>query len=467
MVKRYELIVIGSGPAGEKAAVKAAYFGHSVALIEREPKYGGAGVHTGTIPSKTLKETALFLSGKKEQGLYGVERRLEHEASVKDFLFRKDLVTESLGKEVRENIEIHGVEIFQGEGSLVDDHQVTVNGETLYGENIIIATGSYPVHPPNVPFDEKRIHDSDSILEIQRFPKSICIVGAGVIGIEYATVFATMGCKVFLVNRHASVLPFLDPEVTDHLLEQIQAEGVELVFENDIESVSVPSSDEESVEVTLKEGGLLHVDMYLYAAGRNGNIKGLNLEKVGVKVNEKRELIEVDDKYQTNIPSIWAVGDVIGFPALASTSMDQGRAAVSHIFGTHDIEHIAKHVPYGIYTIPEVSTVGLTAKEAKEQGMEVMEGVARHRDMARGQIMGLDHGFLKVVFTKNDLIIRGVHIIGALATELIHFGMLLVQDERSVMDVVSAVFNHPTLHDLYKYACYDGLSGVKGKKVKP
>ena len=468
-MKKYDLVVIGSGPAGEKAAVKAAYFGHKVALIEGRPEFGGAGVHTGTLPSKTLKETALFLSGRREKGLYSLEKKLEHEASAKDFLFRKDLVVDAVDKEVRENIELHGVDIFHGIGSFEDEHHVRIKNameEVIYGDTIIIATGSYPVHPEGVPFDGKRVHDSDTILEIQRFPKSICVVGAGVIGCEYATIFATMGCKVFLINRSDKILPFLDKEVSAGLVEEMRSEGVEILFNTSIASMEVPADPEQMIDIQLETGQTLHVDMYLFAAGRSGFIKPLNLEKIGVQIG-KRETIEVNENYQTNIPHIYAVGDVIGFPALASTSMDQGRAAVAHIFQTHDVERIANLFPYGIYTIPEVSVIGLTEEQAQEKGLDYLTGKALYANSHRGQIMGVKSGFVKVVFTRDDLRIQGVHILGPLATELIHYGMLLVQRGETLMTVISEVFNHPTLHDLYKYACYDGLSALEGKKVRP
>lgn len=467
--KKYDLIVIGSGPAGEKAAVKAAYFGHKVAMIEAVAQFGGAGVHTGTLPSKTLKETALYLSGRWVKGLYGVERTLEHAASAKDFLYRKEIVEEAADKEVGENLELHGVDIFHGTGCFEDEHRIRIRGpkeEVIYGDHIIIATGSYPVHPPEMPFDSKRVHDSDTILAIKRFPRTLCVVGAGVIGCEYATIFATMGCKVFLINRSDKILPFLDQEVTTELLEVMKGMEIEVLFNTSVSNLEVPHDDEEPLNVTLASGEILHVDSFLYAAGRNGHVKALNLQKVGIAV-DKRESISVNEHYQTSVPHIYAVGDVIGFPALASTSMDQGRTAVSHIFQTHDIEKVAKLLPFGVYTIPEVSMVGFTEQQAREKGLDYLVGKAEYRHTRRGQIMGVKIGFLKVIFTRDDLVIHGVHIIGQLATELIHYGMLLVQREETLLSVISEVFNHPTLHDLYKYACYDGLSAVEGKKVKP
>ncbi len=468
-MKKYDLIVIGTGPAGEKAAVKAAYFGYKVAIVEKETLFGGAEVVTGTLPSKTLKETALYFSGKYEKGLYGVERDLTHEASIEDFMFRKNQVTESANQEIYENLLRHGVHIYHGLASFEDAHTVLVaaqNIERLWGENIIIATGSYPFHPETIPFDGLRVHDSDTILQLKRFPRSLCVLGAGVIGCEYATIFSTIGAHVYLVNDKEQILPFIDQEVANDLVKQMQENEVEILFNTSIESIKVPTSDEELIEIKLKSGELLHVDMFLFAAGRSGNTKALNCEKIGLKQG-KRETILVDEAYRTNIPHIYAVGDVIGFPALASTSMDQGRVAVAHIFQTEDLQHLPSFFPYGIYTIPEVSMVGMTQEEAEAQKISFGTGKARYADMARGKIMGAKSGFLKLVFTRDDLVIRGVHIIGYIATEMVHYGMSLVETKSTLYDVIGHVFNFPTLHDLYKYAAYDGLSNMSGHKVKP
>lgn len=466
-MEKYELIVIGSGPAGEKAAVKAAYFGHKVALVEKEPIFGGAGVVTGTLPSKTLKETALYLSGKYDKGLYGVDRNIEGEATVENFMFRKDWIIKTESEEVRKNLAQHKVDIYRGVASFEDAFHVRIKGEkeeTIYGDYIIIATGSYPAHPETIPFDQKRVHDSDSILNITRFPESIAVLGAGVIGCEYATIFSTMGTKVYLINRNDKILSFIDHEIVAHLLE-LMGKDIDLLFNKSIKSIAVPQDEKEKLTIALESGEVLHVDMFLFAAGRNGNTKPLNLEKVGIETT-KRETIVVNENYQTKVPNIYAVGDVIGFPALASTSMDQGRVAVAHIFNTKDIEEIAHILPYGIYTIPEISTAGLTEEEAKQKGLAYCTGVARHKDMPRGKIMGAKSGMLKLVFTRDDLIIRGVHIIGNLATELIHHGMTLIQGQKTLIDVIGKVYNFPTLHDLYKYAAYDGLGNISGHKIK-
>lgn len=465
-MQKYELIVIGTGPAGEKAAVKAAYFGHKVAIVEKESRFGGAEVVTGTLPSKTLKETALFFSGKYEKGLYGIDRDLEHTASIQDFMYRKDYVTQTEGKEIEENLQRHGVDVYRGEASFVDAHTIAIGDQQISADYIIIATGSYPFHPPEIPFDGKRVLDSDTILLLDRFPKSLCVVGAGVIGCEYTTIFATVGTKVYLINDKDQILPFVDKEVSSDLVHQMQTAGVEILFNTKITSMKVPQNAEEPIEIQLENGQTLHVDMFLYSAGRSGNTKALKCESIGLQLG-KRETVAVDATYRSNLPHIYAVGDVIGFPALASTSMDQGRVAVAHIFKTQDLEHLPSYFPYGIYTVPEVSMVGITEEEAKKENLSYCIGKARYADMARGKIMGATAGFLKLIFDRSTLTIRGVHVIGHIATEIIHYGLALVEEEKNLYDVIGTVFNFPTLHDLYKYAAYDGLSNLTGHKVKP
>ncbi len=467
-MQKFDLIVIGTGPAGEKAAVKAAYFGHRVAIIEKEPVFGGAEVVTGTLPSKTLKETALYFSGKYEKGLFGIDRNLQHEASIEDFMFRKNYVSDTAAHEIQDNLKRHGVTIFKGTASFEDPHTIRITGpdaQLIQGEYIIIATGSYPYHPANIPFDGKRIHDSDSILQITHFPDSLCIVGAGVIGCEYATIFATMGTKVYLVNDKERILPHIDHEISASLVQQMQASGIEILFNTSLASITPAKNDQDPIEITLKSGEKRQVDMFLYAAGRSGHIKELNYQKIGLNVGP-REQVFVDKQYRTNIPNIFAVGDVVGFPALASTGMDQGRVAVAHIFQTQDLKHLPTYFPYGIYTIPEVSMVGVTEDEAIQAKLNYMTGIARYADMPRGKILGAKAGFLKLVFSKDNLQVLGVHIIGHIATELIHYGVILVEEKKNLNEIIGQVFNFPTLHDLYKYAAYDGLSNYAGHKVK-
>ncbi len=464
----YELIVIGSGPAGEKAAVKAAYFGHKVALVEQSMLYGGAGVVTGTLPSKTLKETALYLSGKYDKGLYGIDRDIAGNATIETFMHRKNYVIETESREVHKNLLRHKIDIFHGIASFEDAHKIHIQSnspKTISGDFILIATGSCPFHPQNIPFEEKKVHDSDTILNITRFPKSIAVLGAGVIGCEYATIFSTMGTKVYLINRNDKILTFIDKEIVGHLFECMRQDEIELLFNMNVKQITVPTTEQEELQVVLDNEKVLNVDMFLYAAGRNGNTDSLHLEKVGIEVNE-RKIIKVNEKYQTIVPNIYAVGDVIGFPALASTSMDQGRVAVAHIFQTKDIEELALIVPYGIYTVPEISTAGISEEQAVEQGIPYNIGVAYHRNMPRGKIMGAEKGMLKLIFSRDELTILGVHIIGHLATELIHEGVNLIKNKKTLLDIIGKVYNFPSLHDLYKYAAYDGLSNLAGYKVK-
>lgn len=466
--KQYDLIVLGTGPGGEKAAVKAAYFGHKVAVVEQAPLFGGAEVITGTLPSKTLKETALFLSGKQEKGLFSIERDLSRKASIEDFMYRKNLITMSESTSIGENLKRHGIDVYQGTGSFEDLHTINVSAPSncsLIADFILIATGSYPFHPPHIPFDGKRVHDSDTILQIQHFPQSLCVVGAGVIGCEYASIFSTAGSKVYLINDKADILSFVDREVTAELLEDFRESGIETIFTQAVEKIEVPQEESKPLRITITDQRVIEADMFLLAAGRSGNVRSLNLDKVGIPIGP-REQIYVDAAYRTKVPHIFAVGDVIGFPALASTSMEQGRIAVAHMFHTQDLEHNPLFFPYGIYTIPEISMVGLTEQEVKKTGAPYVTGKARYADLPRGKIMGAKRGFLKLIVLREDFSIRGVHVIGNIATELIHYGTHLVEEKKDLYYVISQVFNYPTFHDLYKYAAYDALSLIAGHKVK-
>ena len=464
--KKYDLIVIGSGPAGEKAAVKAAYFGKKVAVIEAKPELGGAGVNTGTLPSKTLKESALFFSGKYERGIHGVEKKLEQKTTIDHFFYRKKVVQTTVEAEVRRNLEVHHVDVIHGRASFRDAHVIEIatpqGTMAIHGEYILIATGSYPFHPPGVPFDGEFVHDSDTILKIKRIPESLAVVGAGVIGCEYATIFATMGTKVYLINDRDKVMPFLDADISADLVEHMKKSGIDIMFNVGLKSVEKLN---DGVLVKLDDGSAVKTEMFLFAAGRSGTTSGLKCEAAGVKLG-KREVVEVDPSYRSSTPNIFAVGDVIGFPALAATSMDQGRVAVSQMFGLNDLTSVTKDFPYGIYTVPEVSMVGLTEQDAKAKNFDVCVGRANYADMHRGRIMGVTEGFLKIVFERQSLRILGVHIIGPLATEIIHYGLLLVQDKKDLNVVLAQVFNYPTLHDLYKYAAFDGLGNKTGHKVK-
>lgn len=457
-MERYDLLVIGSGPAGEKAAVHAAYRGFKVAVVEKGPRLGGAGANTGTLPSKTLRQTALYLSGSEEKGLYSVERKLSRDPDAADFLFRERYVVKSEADELRLELLKRKVDVYFGLGGFVDPHQIEVKGaqsQVLYGEHILIATGSYPAHPAGIPFNGRNVHDSDTILTITRLPRSLCVVGAGVIGCEYATMFAVMGCKVTLVDSHPELLPFLDREVSAALLSHMRELGIEVLQETRIPSVAViPRDGQEVVHAQRSTGEPIEAEMFLYAAGRNGNTAELQCEKAGLQPTA-RQTLEVDENYQTAVPHIYAAGDVVGFPALGSTSMDQGRVAVTHMFKLHDVERVAKQFPFGIYTIPEISMVGLTEEAARSQGLKYCVGRCLYQDVPRGLILGARSGFLKLIVSQPVGTIVGVHIFGEQAAELIHYGVELVENAETVGHVLGTVFNFPTLHELYKYAAYD------------
>ena len=470
IMKTYDLAVIGSGPAGEKAAVKAAYFGFKVILIEKEGQFGGAGVQTGTIPSKTLKESALHFSGVYEKGIYGLDYNFSHQATIKDFMFRKNIMSAAIGQEVYQNLQRHEVDVIHGMAQFNSPHTLTVESSDtdiriITAKFILIATGSYPFHPDHIPFDGKRVHDSNTILNIKEFPASMVVVGSGVIACEYATIYAAMGVKVSLVHNKATVLEFADEEISQALKEEMSNAGIGFYDHAEVVHVDIPSTEQLSLKITLKNGQEIIADMFLFAAGRNGNTKALNLKKAGLTTS-KRELIEVNKFYQTAVPHIYAVGDVIGFPALASTSMDQGRMAVAHMFGAGDLDNISKTFPFGIYTIPEISMVGITEQSARLTGVEYFVGHSYYKNISRARIQ-MDHniGFMKLIFDRKTKTVLGVHLMGQLATEIIHYGLTLVKDQRTLHDIISTVFNYPTLHDLYKYAAYDGLGVEAGHTI--
>ena len=395
-----------------------------------------------------------------DRGLFGVDKELEHAANVRDFFFRKNQVVEQQEEGIVANFRLHNIDTYVGTATIKDDHTVSVEGKDageIYGEFILVATGSVPFQPPGIPFDGKFVHDSDSILTINRIPRSIVIVGAGVIGCEYATIFAVMGTQVKLVNSHEEILTFLDREICRELMTDMERIGVEFIFGSRVDDVEIlPEAHALNVHAKLTNGEPVEADMFLYAAGRSGASHGIGLEDVNVEIDNRANIV-VDETYRTSVPSIYAAGDVIGFPALASTSMDQGRVAVTQMFGFHGQEKIGSQFPYGIYTIPEVSVYGMTEDEAEEKGIEYCVGRARYRDMPRGRIMGVKEGLLKMVVERESRKILGVHIFGKIATELIHYGMDLVQNEDTLSKVISRVYNTPTLHELYKYAAYNAL----------
>jgi NAD(P) transhydrogenase len=459
----YDLIVIGGGPAGEKGAAQAAYFGKRVALIERAPHPGGAGINTGTVPSKTLRETALYFSGLGQHGLYGVDYQVKSNLTVKDFMYREQEVVRSLRQVVTENIVRHKIQLIRGTASFEDPHTIRVTREgepdrVVGGDVILVATGSVPTRHKDIPFHDPRVHDSDEILEIKNLPRTMAVVGAGVIGCEYTTIFAALGITTSLIDGRDRLLSFLDAEVAEQLKTQMGLLGVDLRLK---ESVSryVPETD--GVRLELKSGASLLVDQVLVAAGRVANVRTLGIDRAGLTVNE-RGLITVNESYQTSVPHIYAAGDVIGFPALASTSMEQARVAMVQAFDLPKYKtRVAPIFPLAVYTIPEISMAGETEESCKQQGIEYCIGRAFYRTNARGQISGDLNGEIKLVFRYPDKLLLGVHIIGVNASELVHIGLLALQTECTIDVFVNTVFNYPSLSDVYKYAAYDGLGAVQ------
>jgi NAD(P) transhydrogenase len=457
----YDLIVIGSGPAGEKGAAQAAYFGKRVALIEREPVLGGACVNTGTIPSKTLRESALHLSGFRLRG-YGdaVDLAVNEEVSVHAFMHRKELVVEKEWERIDANLRRHDIERVAGDARFVSPHEIAVGERMLEAEKILIATGSSPYRPPQVPLDDRFVCDSDSILHLDRIPRVLAVVGAGVIGCEYASIFAALGVQVHLIDGRTTLLGNVDREIVRVLLGELQNRlGVVLHLGVDVDTIAKES---DGVRLTVKDGSVITADKVLYAAGRASNTASLNLAAAGVATGN-RGLIPVNEHYQTNVPHIYAAGDVIGFPALASTSMEQARVAMVHAFDLKYKTKVAGILPYAIYTIPEIATVGLTEDECKAKGINPATGRAFYRNNARAQIVGDTKGLIKLVFDRDTLKLHGVHIAGENASELLHVGMMVMQFDGTINAFIDSVFNFPTLGDAYKYAAYDGLGALARK----
>jgi NAD(P) transhydrogenase len=466
-VDSFDLIVIGSGPAGEKGAAQAAYFGKRVALIESGSNLGGAGVNTGTVPSKTLRESALYFSGLRQRGLYGIDYSLREGLSVQDFMHRKDEVVCAERLKIATNLAAHKIELISGTARVEDPHTVKVVSENrvpqfLRGDVILIATGSKPYRPPEIPFDDQSIFDSDSILAMRRIPKSMIVVGGGVIGCEYASIFTALGVAVTLVDGRERLLPFLDAEISERLRCHLVGLGLNLVLQERPKNTARAAS---GVQMTLASGKLLEAETALFAAGRRGAVDGIGLEKAGLGINQRGN-IDVNEHYQTPVAHIYAAGDVIGFPALASTSMEQGRVAMCHAFGFPYKQRLASQLPMGIYTIPEISGVGESEESCKEKKIPYVAGRAKYANNARGQIIGDTAGLLKLIFNPENRQLLGVHIIGESATELIHLGMSVLESNGSIDAFIELVFNFPTLSELYKYAAYDGLGNLAGHKMR-
>lgn len=451
-MREFDLVVIGGGAAGEKGAVQAAYFGKKVALIEKEPHLGGAMVNTGTLPSKTLRETALYLSGFRQRGLHGVDMALGREAHVGEFLHHLDAVTRAERARMAHNLERHGVTVLHGEARFVDAHTIAVGDEQLRGAHVLIATGSRPHRPAGFPFEHPHVYDSDEIVRVDELPKTMAVVGAGVIGCEYACLFAALGAQVTLIESRGELLGFLDAELRGWLQQRMEALGIRFVFNAQVTTCEAPGS---TVCLTLSTGARMTVDATLICAGRSGNTDSLQLENAGL-VAGKRGQLEVDARFRTRVPHIAAVGDVIGFPALASTSMEQARVAVVDFFDLKYKTRVAPIFPYGLFTIPEVSMCGETEESLRAAKVDYVKGTAELSHNARGAMIG-ETGKLKLLFRREDLKLLGVHVIGEGATELVHIGLTAMLSGATASLFIEACFNYPTLSEAYKYATYAAL----------
>jgi len=465
----YDLIVVGSGPAGRRAAVQAAKLGKSVLVIERGRRVGGVSVHTGTIPSKTLRETALNLTGWRERGFYGRSYRVKQNISAAD-LQRRMLITLDHEVEVLEHqfarnrvSEMHGNAVFIDANTL---EVAKTDGEVLrvHGTSILLAVGTRPYRPSHIPFDGEAIIDSDEVLEIKSLPRSLTVIGAGVIGIEYATIFSTLDTQVTVIETRETMLEFIDKEIVEDFTYQLRDRNMKLIFGQGIDSVSRDESGK--CRIVLKNGRIVISEMVLFAAGRVGATDTLNLAAAGLEADNRGRIKVNPETFQSDVPNIYAAGDVVGFPSLASTSMEQGRIAARHAVGA-PANDPPQFFPYGIYAVPEISTCGLTEEEVIQRGIPYECGIAHFRETSRGHIMGLESGMLKMIFSLKTRRLLGIHIVGEGATELIHIGQAVLNLKGTVEYFVENTFNYPTLAEAYKIAGLDAWNRMgELQKVK-
>lgn len=461
-MQEYDLVVIGSGPGGQRAAIAAAKLGKTVAVIERGMMLGGVCVNTGTIPSKTLREAVVYLTGMSQRELYGASYRVKDKITPADLLSRTQHV---IGKEidvVRSQLMRNRIELYTGHGRFSDEHTILVEDPTraelvtVRGRFIVIDTGTKPARPAGVTFDEARVLDSDGILNLATLPTSMVVVGAGVIGIEYASMFAALGTKVTVVEKRDDMLEFCDPEIIESLRFHLRDLAVTFRFGEEVTAVDIGTS---GTVTTLASGKQIPAETVMYSAGRQGQTDHLDLANAGLEA-DSRGRIYVDDNFTTKVDHIYAVGDVIGFPALAATSMEQGRLAAYHAFG-EPTKAMMSLQPIGIYSIPEVSFVGATEVDLTKDSIPYEVGVSRYRELARGQIAGDSYGMLKLLVSTEDLRLLGVHIFGTNATEMVHIGQAVMGCGGTVEYLVDAVFNYPTFSEAYKVAALDVMNKLR------
>jgi NAD(P) transhydrogenase len=465
-MRHFDLAVIGTGPAGQKAAIQAAKLGKSVCIIEKNNVLGGATVNTGTIPSKALREAVLHLTGIGRRGLFGEEARLKKNITIADLIYVSQHVIHTELAVIRDHFDRNGVELIWGSAWFEDDHSIHVQRpddfETLSADFFVIATGTRPAKPSTVPFDDRNIFCSDALLKLESLPKTLIVVGGGVIGVEYTCMLAALGVKVILIEGRREVLGFLDSEVAEAFQYHMRRAGITLRLGEKVSSISTVAGENGHgtlVQATLESGKNLRAQSLLYAVGRQGTVGALKLDKVGL-IADDRERLKVNEFYQTAVPHIYAAGDVIGFPALASTAMEQGRLAVCHAFGVAT-KSMPELFPYGVYAIPEISMVGKTEAQLTDAGIPYEAGIAQYKELARGQLLGDDTGMLKLLIHQDNLTILGVHAIGTGATELIHIGQAVMALGGTVEYFINNVFNFPTLAEAYKVAALNGWNKLR------
>ncbi|MBL9095455.1 MAG: Si-specific NAD(P)(+) transhydrogenase [Alphaproteobacteria bacterium] len=472
-MSHYNLIVIGSGPAGRRAAIQAAKLKKSVLVVEKGHRVGGVCVHTGTIPSKTLRETVLNLSGWRERGFYGRAYRVKDDITAADLKRRLSITLDHEVEILEHQFARNKVAKVAGVARFVEPHRIAVTGDPpspglrragrgednpggpimeFTADRFILAVGTEPFRPADVPFDGEAVLDPDDILDLPRLPRSLCVIGAGVIGIEYATIFSALDVKVTVIDPAATVFPFVDQELVDEFIHDMRDRGMTLRLKSKVVRVERVGAD--CCFVHLEDGRQVASEMVLYAAGRQGATGALNLGAVGLTADARGRLAVDKATFQTAVPHIYAVGDIIGFPSLASTSMEQGRIAACHAFG--ETAHAApEFFPYGIYSVPEISTIGMTEEQVRERKIPYECGIARFRETSRGHIMGLSSGFMKMIFALETRRLLGVHIVGEGATELIHIGQAVLNLGGTLDYFVENTFNYPTLAEAYKIAALD------------
>jgi NAD(P) transhydrogenase len=464
-VAKYGVVVIGSGPAGQRAAVQSAKFGKRTAVVERKEVVGGVCVNTGTIPSKTFREAVLNLSGLRERAFYGASYKVKSQITIGDLIGRCNMVIKREIEVIRDQLQRNGIDLAGGEASFIDPHTVEVRSATgattrMQAEFVIVACGTVPAIPDKVVLDGERLLTSDNVLDLTMIPRTMVVVGGGVVGIEYASMFAALGCEVTVVDLRKRLLEFVDAEILDDLMYQLRQMGCTFRLGEEVAHVDTREGDGRRAVTHLKSGKQIVSDVVLFSAGRIGATAPLHLEAAGLEADARGRL-KVDAEFRTSVRHIFAVGDIIGFPSLASTSMEQGRLAACAAFGRPG-RSMPELFPYGIYSIPEMSMVGKNEDELTTAGVPYEFGIARYKEIARGQILGDSTGLLKLLFHRETRKLLGVHAIGTDATELIHIGQAVLAFGWTIDYFVSAVFNYPTLAECYKVAALDGVNKLDG-----